>query len=38
MENGHPSKTNVNLGEAEASVDIPFRGLTISHVILSCSQ
>ena len=33
MGNCHPSKTNVNLGD-----DISFRGVTISHVTLSCSQ
>ena len=32
----HPEKTNVDRGEAE--VDIGFRWVTISHVILSCSQ
>ena len=31
----HPEKTNV---EAEAEVDIGFRGVTISHVTHSCSQ
>ena len=36
MGNCHPEKTNVDRGEAE--VDIDFRGVTISHVILSCSQ
>ena len=29
-------KTNVDRGEAE--IDIGFRGVTISHVTLSCSQ
>ena len=32
----HPDNTNVDRGEAE--VDICFRGVTISHVTLSCSQ
>ena len=36
MENCHRDKTNVDRGEAE--VDIGFRGVTISNVILSCSQ
>ena len=36
MGNCHPEKTNVDRGEAE--VDIGFRGVTISHVTLSCSQ
>ena len=36
MGNCRPSKTNVNLGFA--SVDIGFLGVTISNVILSCSQ
>ena len=36
MGNCDPSKTNVNLGFA--SVDIGFRGVTISHVTLTCSQ
>ena len=36
MGNCHPEKTNVDRGEAE--VDIGFRGVTISHVILSSSQ
>ena len=36
MGNCHPKKTNVDRGEAE--VDIGFRGVTISHVTLSCSQ
>ena len=31
-----PEKTNVDRDEAE--VEIGFRGVTISHVILSCSQ
>ena len=35
MGNCHPKKTNVN---REASVDIGFLGVTISHVTLSCSQ
>ena len=36
MGNFYRSKTNINLGFA--SVDIGFRGVTISHVTLSCSQ
>ena len=34
--NCHPRKTNVDRGEGE--VDIGFRGVTISHVTLSCNQ
>ena len=36
MGNCHSSKINVDRGEA--AVDIGFRGLTISHVNLSCSN
>ena len=36
MGNCHPENSNVERGEAE--VDIGFRGVTISHVILSCNQ
>ena len=36
MGNCHPEKNNVNRGETE--VDIGFRGVSISHVTLSCSQ
>ena len=36
MGNCHPEKTNVDQGEAE--VGIGFRGVSISHVTLSCSQ
>ena len=36
MENCHPEKTIVDWGEG--GVDIGFRGVTITHVTLSCSQ
>ena len=36
MGNRHPEETNVHRGEAE--VNIGFRGVTISHVTLLCSQ
>ena len=36
MGNCHPEKTNFDRGEAEAYIG--FRGVTISHVTLSCSQ
>ena len=36
MGNCHPKRINVD--RAEAEVDIGFHGVTISHVILSCSQ
>ena len=36
MGNCHPEKTNVDRGEAE--VDIGIKGVTISHVTVSCSQ
>ena len=35
MGNCHPEKTNV---DRKAEIDIGFRGVTISHVTLSCSQ
>ena len=36
MGNCHPEKSNDDRGKAE--VDIGFRGVTISHDTLSCSQ
>ena len=38
MGNCHPSKTNVDLAIGLPSVDISLRGVTISHVALSCNQ